>query len=646
MAETLQSGARNSGRIPIMVTASERWRLRWGRRLAVWGTLAILLSIAGAYLAPKAYKSAKRWKAHRLLENARVQKEGGDQNEMRALLMRAYLLDENDDQVLRAMAEDYSRTPMEKLQFLQKLSLNKDTTLEDRLKLCRLAVDNRLTSFASADFDKLMSDLEARKNPEVSELCARYLTLKGQWAEALKWTHGGVREDTVKEGKNGEAQSATIGEKLPVGAPSEHPKLNILRAKLLLDAPQPDQKALAAAAREVKLLLEAAMMSGTEEISREASLLLAKIYVTTPTVRQAVGADAAEGLLKTLEKWSSEPRWEARLMAADLQIFLNESGKNAVVDQLLALAPKVDEATQQELARWLTRRNEAAHAQKLAESGPQRIENRDWFLIRVDAMASQKKWKEIETILLNTKGVPVEESIGRLFLWRCAKEAGNKESELSQRLAQTLAACKDSPASVCFYIAGYLEQAGERMGAALIYRRLTENEESEGPAYVGLVRCLSADPRQTSALRDALEKMLTKFPSVKEAQNDLAYLNLLEGRKLVESIRTARDLVTDAPGMLMYRTSMALAELVQGNVKAAESMYRGVELDWTTLNNPGWVAVRAAVLGASGKKDEARLLADPINPKLLRDGEQRLLDRYVFQTTPKDPKASIPTPGL
>jgi hypothetical protein len=134
--------------------------------------------------------------------------------------------------------------------------------------------------------------------------------------------------------------------------------------------------------------------------------------------------------------------------------------------------------------------------------------------------------------------------------------------------------------------------------------------------------------------------MLAKFPNVKEGKNDLAYLNLLENRQLPESIRAVGDLVVDAPHMLAYRTSLALSELVQGKFKAADSVYRGIELDWTTVN-PGWVAVRAAVLGANGQKDEARLLVDPINPDLLRDGEKKLLDRYVYSNSKKAPEIRV-----
>lgn len=583
--------------------------------------------VAAYFVFPVVYQKGKTWRAHSLVTTAKNQLSAGQKTEMRNTLLRAYLLASTDDVVLRAMAEDYAETAMEKLQFLQQLSLAKNATPQDRLNLCRVAVDNRLTSFAIADFERLMADPSSPNNPEAAELCARFLTLQGQWSAALKWTGGKAIMESGESAKDGPGRGSTA-EKAPV-PPSEHPRLNIIRAKLLLDAPQPDKVALRRTAEEVKSLLEACIDKGGESEQREAALLLCRVYVTLPAIREVVSPERIRSVLQLMEKWYSEPKWEARLVAADVEIFLDDASRAAVLDKLGSVADKVDEVTQQELARWFTRRKEPARAQKLAEKPPKRLGSRDWFLIRLDALAAQNRWVEIEKILMAPSGVPIEEPIGRLYLWRCAKEQGLEDKILSQRFDQVLSSSRDAPPAVLFYIAGYLEQVGERVGAASFYRQLTQDETSAGPAYVGLVRCLGADPRQTTALRDALEKMLARFPNVKEARNDLAYLNLLEQKQLIESIRTAGDLGVEAPNMLAYRTTMALAELVRGNSKNAESVYKGVELDWTTVN-PGWVAVRAAVLGANGKRDEARLLADPINPALLREGEKRLLDRHVY----------------
>lgn len=630
MAQVENSSSAQPARIPVLITNAERMRRVWRKRVFAWILPVVMVCLVGIYLVPLGYKKAKSWRAHQLVGLAANQKSTGERTESRDTLLRAYLLDGSDDIVLRAMAENYAETPMEKLQFLQRLSLNKNATPQDRLNLCRVAVENRLTSFVTADFERLMADPQSRKDPEASELCARFLTLQGQWAAALEWTDGKSPVDSRESSKAVPDGSTTV-EKKPA-QPSEHPRLNIIRAKLLLDAPQPDKTALRRTAEEVKLLLKAAIDNGRDNEQREAALLLARVYVTLPAIRDVVSLDQIRSVLQLMEKWYSEPKWEARLVAADVQIFLDEASRDNVFDALSALASKVDDATQQELARWFARRNEAARAQLLAENDSKRLANRDWFLIRIDALATQRKWAEIEKILLIPQGVPIEEPIGRLFLWRCAKEQGVEDKLLDQRFQQVLSSSKDAAPGLLFYIAGYLEQVGERTAASNFYRQLTQNEAAAGPAYVGLVRCLGADPRQTAALRDALEKMLARYPNVKEARNDLAYLNLLDQKNLVESIRTAGDLALEAPNLLAYRTTMALAELVRGNPKNAESIYSGVNLDWTTVN-PGWVAVRAAVLGANGKKDEARMLSDPINPAMLREGEKRLLDRYVNSAT-------------
>lgn len=615
------SDSPQSTRTPTLITYGEHWRRKWLKRLTVWGLVLLVVGVVGFYFGPKAYHRVKIWRAHKLVEQAKVLKEGGLASEMRDKLLKAYLLADNDPEVLRVMAKEYATTPAEALQFRQRLALVAESTLQDRIDLCTLAVDNRLTAFVKADFERLMKDPEAAKDPKVAELIARYHTLQGEWSEALKWTGGGEKP---AEGGKGELTEPSVA--------NQSPRLNLIRAKLLLDAPQPDQAALAKTAEEVTALMSSVLERGEEKEQREAGLLLARVYVTLPAMRKAMGEPMARKLLTELEPWFEEPKWEARLVAADLEIFLEAGKKDALVEAFLKRAPKVDEATQQELARWLTRRGLPDKAEVLAQAAPERAQNRDWFLIRMDAMATQKKWAEIEKVLLDPVGVPIEEALGRLFLWRCAKEGGANKQEAERRLEQALAVCNESPPGVGFYAAGYLEQLGERSAASKLYRRLSDVEAFSGPAYVGLVRTLGADPKQSEALREALEKMLARFPGVKEGRNDLAYLNLLEGRKVSESIQAAAELVAEAPQMLAFRTTMALAELVRGNAKSADSIYNGVDLDWTTVN-PGWVAVRASVLAANGKMEEARLLAGPLNPDQLRDGEKRLLDKYLKATT-------------
>jgi hypothetical protein len=94
-------------------------------------------------------------------------------------------------------------------------------------------------------------------------------------------------------------------------------------------------------------------------------------------------------------------------------------------------------------------------------------------------------------------------------------------------------------------------------------------------------------------------------------------------------------LVTDSPQTLAYRTTMALAELVRGNYQLSESLYEGVNIDWSKVNM-GWTAVRAAVLGANGKDDDAKKLAGLVDTTHLREGEKKLLEKFVYKSVGRE----------
>jgi hypothetical protein len=196
-----------------------------------------------------------------------------------------------------------------------------------------------------------------------------------------------------------------------------------------------------------------------------------------------------------------------------------------------------------------------------------------------------------------------------------------------------LEASKKTVAGADFFAAAYLERFGEQQTAAALYQKHTDDEATAGPAYVGWARCLSsdpADPAKTSALCEVLEKMLAKYPNVSEARNDLAYLNLLEGRKFDESLQAAKMLMTDSPQTLAYRTTVALAELKRGNFESSDAVYGNANIDWNKVNM-GWTAIRAAVLGANGKDADAQKMAALVDVSRLRDGEKKLLDQYVYK---------------
>jgi hypothetical protein len=621
----------SASKAPEYFTSGEHFRRNVLPKL-IWMGVPVLIAVALAIcFGPDLVSRIKTWRAHKLVDFAAVHKQAGNEVEMRDKLLQAYGLSPYDKQVLKAMAHDYASSPQEALQFKYRLATGSDASREDRIEFFEAALGTGVISLAQSEFEKALKDPSTKSDDKLSELCSNYLIRVGDTKRALEWTGGAAGSPAVKEEVVATNSPTTASPKPVVSA---NPKLNLTRAKLLLDAVRPDAAGLTQTSQEVVALLTACAQSEDAGCRREASLLLARLYVTLAPVREVVDANRAREILKSLSEWFGEERWEARLVAADLEIYLDKDSDQRLFDELTEESKKATEPTRLDLARWLNARRQSERAQKLAESQiSSENPSRDWFLIKMDAMASAKKWAEIEAILLDAKGVPIEESLGRLFLWRAAKELKSEPAVLEQRMAMVLQLAEKAPAPQGFYIASYLEKFGEQDRAASIYQKHTMLESTAMPAFLGLVRCLSADPKQSSMLRDVLEQMLARFPSVREAQNDLAYLNLLDGRKLGESSQTVLSLAKDSPEVLAYRTSLALAQLQSGQFKAAERTYEGITLDWTKIS-PGWRAVRSAVLAANGQKDQAATIVQGIDQSTLRDGERKLLERFAVPITP------------
>ena len=91
-----------------------------------------------------------------------------------------------------------------------------------------------------------------------------------------------------------------------------------------------------------------------------------------------------------------------------------------------------------------------------------------------------------------------------------------------------------------------------------------------------------------------------------------------------ESLHTAQELVTALPDRDAYRTTLALALLRKNKPADALAVYEPMKLNWSTAL-PGWQAVRAAVLAANGREEEARSLALSINWDRLKPQERDLV---------------------
>jgi hypothetical protein len=308
-----------------------------------------------------------------------------------------------------------------------------------------------------------------------------------------------------------------------------------------------------------------------------------------------------------------------RLIALDLELAQKPEQRDAVLDAAVEQYRKADPAAQRTFAVWLNSRKEFDRTLAFLPIS-EAMKRKDFLLVTLDAMAQQKRWTEIEEILQG-KAVPLDEVYTELFLARSSMELGRQSSaDLHWRRAHIAASASIEQMK---FLASYAEKIGQTDHAELAYRSLTNSAATARDAYESLLR-LAEKRRDSAALHDLLGEMVKRWPKDSSVRNDYTYFTLLRGEDLVDGLKTARELVAEAPTSLAHRTTLALANLRLNDPAAASAVYDGLNVPWDRAPS-SHRAVYAAVLGAAGKVEEARRQAAAIPADSLRPEERELI---------------------
>ena len=245
------------------------------------------------------------------------------------------------------------------------------------------------------------------------------------------------------------------------------------------------------------------------------------------------------------------------------------------------------------------------------------------FLLRLDALARLGRWPTIreELVLASAEKNALDPFFIEVFQARVAQEM-REISMADVRWKQAMSKAAGNPQKLEF-LANFAEKSGNLPMAAEAYRSMVKFPAAAVPGYLGLIRVAEkrADMRQ---LRDVLGELSRQLPEDPAPKNDLAYLNLLFNERIDDSLQISRDLVSALPDRAAYRTTLALAYLRKNESQKALAAYDETKIDWSAAL-PGWQAVRAAVLAANGREEEARRLAASINWDRLKPQERDLV---------------------
>jgi lipopolysaccharide biosynthesis regulator YciM len=179
------------------------------------------------------------------------------------------------------------------------------------------------------------------------------------------------------------------------------------------------------------------------------------------------------------------------------------------------------------------------------------------------------------------------------------------------------------------FIGKYAEKMGQFDQAELAFRSLSANAATARPAMEALLG-IAEKRGDVELLCDTLKKMRARWPQDDSVKNDLAYVNLLMGRDVDESMAVAKELVARSPASLAHRTTLALAAIRKSDPAAALAVYHGLKIPWERVGQ-GHRAVHAAVLGANGQVAEAKAEAAALRWAELRAEERELVKSWRTQ---------------
>jgi len=537
--------------------------------------VVLLLGSAGFCVLP-AYRGVIKWRAISLAAKA-MDAAGKQKMELAFSLVRsAYQLRPMEPQVLRSVARicDLRGDPLAQ-RFWQILTSLPEATQEDRQSYVQSALDWQVPD------PKINDQLQwlLKSNPRNATL----------WLLLARWLEFG---GNLAQSQNAARQALALN-------PGNEEAALFLGKRLFMKT----------ATHQEGLQLLEPLIAKPDRIGLEATLLLAQ--------QQEIAPNQID-LLK--ERLQNDPLGNVshRLAALELALRKNPTRADELITDAMEHYRKAGGADLAEFGSWL---NNHGVPSLVLRAIPREtaLGDHKLLLIYLDALAMQKNWKEVESTV-ESPGVPLDKSVVELFIARCAQEMGeNERASEHWRAAQSAALGNPEQA---FYVAKYARQCGRTAQAQSIYRSLTINGTTARAAYVEM---MSMAARQgTRELRGVLKEVLVRWPSDETAQNDYSYCSLLLGEEIDKSRVSALELVKKSPGVIAFRTTLALAWLRSGKPKEALDVYRGLEIDW--LSAPAsFRAIAAAVSWANGQKAEARKMAGTFRVEDLKIEEQTLV---------------------
>jgi len=272
------------------------------------------------------------------------------------------------------------------------------------------------------------------------------------------------------------------------------------------------------------------------------------------------------------------------------------------------------------LAAWL---NKIGRPAKTLEVLPEAnaIQRQDLFVHYINALAALQRWSEIKELLMSEHSV-ADPMVQHIYLAMTQSHLGSATAATNEwQRALQLANTTEK----LLALASNAEQNSAVDIADTAYSEVIKTTPTNRAAYTGRLR-LALAAGKTAQAQEIAAEIARLWPDDAAARNQDAYLRLLLGASsdaAEAAQREAQLLVAKEPRNWSARATLGLACLRLGRNKEALAAIREPRV--TGVEPPGALAVRAAILAATGYTDPARNDARLVNANPLLPEERALI---------------------
>ncbi len=407
-----------------------------------------------------------------------------------------------------------------------------------------------------------------------------------------------------------QAEATNLAEKL-MAAETATPDQRLKAATLMTSSPDADKRRIAW--NSIEKLSQQKDETALEALVTLARRAAAAHSTATPMEKTSSPKEVADAI-------DANPKAAAKhlLFAMDLRLIAEPLRKAELIAAAEGKFTKTDDDIES-LTAWLYGKGEF---RKVLEHLPADVatHRRSLFLQRLDAMASMGMWAEVADEITSAN-FSLDKLTAEMFLARCAKELGQQAG--SDNHWQSALDAANGNAQQLVQVAEYAEKAGNIAIAKAGYQAATEARGDFLGAYQRLLAIGQAQGN-TGELNTTLRRMAAQWPDEAAVKNDLAYTNLLLGKDVEESTRTAEALYAKEPASLPHRITLSLAKLKAGNPAEALSLLENLTGDFGSLEGRKR-AVHAAALWANDRQEDARATLKEVKPEQLLPEERELV---------------------